>query len=120
MFIPNQRNIGDDDEKSYELYLLLKASGLAFPDTEEELEQLLAHSRKNSSPIPKELDDPALILKRGLLELTESLNPSTDKEIEENLAQAAREGSQIPEDVKQQMERDREDSEKKSSNGDPD
>jgi len=119
MFIPNQSNTGNDNEISHELYLLLKASGLAFPDTEEELKQLLAHSRKNSSPIPSGLDDAASILKRGLLKLTESLDSSTDKEIEENLAQAAREGNQIPEEVKEQMKRDREESEKKGRDGDP-
>lgn len=117
MFIPNQNSTGDDNEISHELYRLLKESGLAFPDTEEELEQLLAHGRMNSAPIPGELDDPSLILKRGLLELSFSLNSSTDKEIEENLAQAAREGDQITEEVRDQMRKDREDSEK-DSNGD--
>ena len=108
----------EDSEMNNELYFHLKKIGMAFPDTEEELDHFLQLLKKQSILLPKDLPSADAILKAGLLTLQGSINDSIDLHIEENLAQAAREGGDITEEIMKKMEQDRKKSEDEADNND--
>lgn len=114
--IPNNPNMPNDAEMSEELYLHLKRLGLAFPDTQEELEHFLELVEQYKANLPSDLPTANDILANAEMKMPASLNSSTDSEIEENLAQAARDGGELSDDLMKKLAADRkktEDSKKK-------
>ena len=114
--IPNTDMLNaDDDEFLSEIHRHLKKMGLAFPDTEEELDHFFSIIDNEALPLKIELPTAADILARGKIILSEALNSSSNPLIEENLSQAARDGGDISDEVRRRMEQDRTNSENKES-----
>jgi len=115
--LPNNATLdADDDDFQSEILRHLIKMGLAFPETEEELDHFLIIIDQEKTKVPVCLPTAAEILARGYAELPDSLNPSLDGAIEDNLAQAAREGGEISPEVLARMEQDRKASEKDQLN----
>jgi len=101
-------NDKNDPDFEASLHEAMKKAGFIFPETEEDLDSVLAHMDKmRASGFPAELDDPEAILRNGRLTLNSPVDDGTDAEVEENLARAAREGGEINEEVSEQMKKDR-------------
>jgi hypothetical protein len=94
-----------------DLYIVLKRMGLAFPDTQEELEQFLQLLKDQHIPLLDNLPAAGDILKNGFIRMTSPMDDSINLEIEDYLQQAAREGGDISPEVRKRMEEDRKKSE---------
>jgi hypothetical protein len=105
--IPNNTNIPNDAEMSEALYLHLKKQGLAFPDTQEELDHFLELVQQHKVDLPADLPSAADILSNGEMNMPSDLNSSTDSEIEENLSQAARDGRELSDELMRKLQADR-------------
>jgi hypothetical protein len=99
------------DENSYEVKVLkfLGENGFILPENKKEMDSFLKICEESKFEIPKSLNDPLAILKRGIINPSSeySANNEDSLSIEINLAQAAREGKEIPDHVKKKMEEKR-------------
>jgi hypothetical protein len=109
----------DDEEMNKRLYFHLKKMGMAFPDSDEDLEYFMEHVKRQNVTIPKDLPSPEDILSNGFLSMKGSMNDSISDDVMENLAQAAREGGDIPPEIMKKMEDDRKKSEERENNEQP-
>lgn len=116
MYPINNDYINDNPEFDDSLHEAMKNAGFVFPENENDLDHLIAKFSQTKTIIPGELNDPLLILKRGLLSVNSDFNTSTDDTIDANLAQAAREGGTIEIEVKNQMIKDRKSAEDERGN----
>lgn len=105
-----------DEWSDNDLYSALKKMGLAFPDTEEELDHFLRLLKDQQIPVPDNLPAPGDILSNGFIQMSGSMDESTNLEIEDSLQQAAREGGDISPEIRKKMEEDRKKSEEDQDN----
>jgi hypothetical protein len=108
------QNLPSDNSAEWsdqDLYIVLKKMGVAFPDTQEELDHFLQLLKDQHMPLPDNLPAPGDILKDGFIQMTTPMDDSVNLEIEDYLQQAAREGSDISPEVRKRMEEDRKKSE---------
>ncbi len=90
----------------------LKSYGYLFPTTDEEVEAFENEHDINSIKLPKSLQNPSEILKKGRANtITKKEAQIIDLNTAESMRMAARKGEDIPEDVMKKMIKDREDAE---------
>jgi hypothetical protein len=101
---------GTDFDK--EVYEILQAAGLTFPETPADVEQAEKEQTENPVELPEHLADAAKVLDMMHLKSSDA-NPkvvlpfSQSNDSRNNLARAAREGSDISTDLAQRMRQDR-------------
>jgi hypothetical protein len=119
--LPEDKNYNNEDfsEIDEAFDKAMRTFGYLFPETEDELESLKAKIANNNIELPKELDNPYDILKRGKITTISAFNISDDSTIEENMAMAAREGKILSEDIINRMNQDRKEAEDKDKADDP-
>ena len=98
----------------------LRANGYLFPIIAEQVEFLEQHHEQLFAQAPTGLTSGEDILRRGLISFNPLRRDLIDPQVEHSLAQAAREGKEIPDHVREQMQRDRLDSNTSEKSSDTD
>lgn len=94
------------------LLYALRKRGFIVPKSEEDVDVFeQAIKEHNIPPLPADLDDPDVILKRNYSHRPPKLATEQNKDITD-LARAAREGKTLPQSVLDKMKKDRDDAEK--------
>lgn len=106
------KNLNSDNSFELELKKSLNSFGFLFPTTDSEVEAFEKEFDINSIELPKSLQDPMEILKRGRIKTVVkkeatiiNMNTAT------NMKMAARKGESIPQEVLDKMKHDRENTE---------
>lgn len=108
----NDKNIYMKNDFEQVFVKSLKSYGYLFPTTDEEVEAFENENDINSIKLPKSLQNPSEILKKG------RANAITKKEVQiidlnttESMKMAARKGEDIPDNIMNKMDKDRENAE---------
>lgn len=113
------QNQADDRPKPESLLTRsLRANGLLFPVTIEQVKFLEENRKELFENSPQNITSAEEILSRGFMSLQPLSPTAANADFEHRLAQAAREGKAIPEEIRKRMVQDRQQSQPSSNDHD--